>query len=231
MSVFAIGDPHLSFGTDKPMNIFRGWDNYVERLENNWRHLVTDSDTVVLAGDISWAMQLPEAHADFAFLNSLPGKKIILKGNHDYWWNTKTKMEAYFKENHFETLSILHNNAVKVEDICVCGTRGWFFDAEKDADRKVVLREAARLRASLRDAEQYGGERVVFLHYPPISKNQKCDEIYNVLVEENVKRCFYGHLHGGAAYNAFTEECDGISFSLISADYLKFCPKYIDLTK
>ena len=104
MSIFAIGDTHLSFGTNKPMNIFKGWDNYVERLTQNWHALVTEKDTVVIAGDISWAMSLEEAKADFQFLQNLPGQKIILKGNHDYWWNTRRKMDAFLDENGLDTL-------------------------------------------------------------------------------------------------------------------------------
>jgi predicted phosphohydrolase len=224
MSVFAIGDPHLSFGTDKPMNVFKGWDNYVERLKTNWENLIDGDDTVVIMGDVSWGMSLDEAVDDFRFINELPGKKIILKGNHDYWWNTLTKMNAFLKENSFDTISFLYNNAYLVEGISICGTRGWFFDAETEDSEKIIAREAGRLRTSVKAGKQLGGEPVVFLHYPPITKTDICQPIVDVLREEGIKRCYYAHLHSASAYNSFNGEQDGIKFELLSADYLKFYP-------
>ena len=228
MALFAIADLHLSLGEDKPMDVFAGWNDYTSRLENNWRKLVTDNDTVVVSGDISWAMKLEETLTDFTFIENLPGKKIFNKGNHDYWWNTKKKMDEFFSKNKFETLSVLHNNAYRVGDISICGTRGWFFDAESDLDKKVVKREAERLRRSIECGEKLGGEPVVFLHYPPINNLQICDTIYDVLVEKNIKRCYYAHLHSASVHNSFNGEKDGIHFQLLSADYLKFCPKLIE---
>ena len=231
MSIFAIGDTHLSFGTNKPMNIFKGWDNYVERLTQNWHALVTEKDTVVIAGDISWAMSLEEAKADFQFLQNLPGQKIILKGNHDYWWNTRRKMDAFLDENGLDTLKILHNNAYRVGDFAVCGTRGWFFDAQEAEAEKVLLREAQRLRTSNSEARKLGGEPIVFLHYPPLTSTQECTPILQVLQDENIHRCYYAHLHGGSAFSAFQGEKYGTKFALLSCDYLKFCPKLIELIK
>ncbi|MBQ7548382.1 MAG: metallophosphoesterase [Clostridia bacterium] len=227
MSLFAIGDTHLSFSSDKPMGIFPGWEDYEERLEKNWNRVVGNDDTVVIAGDISWALKLEDTLEDFRFIDSLNGKKIIMKGNHDYWWSTKTKAEKFFAENGIESISILFNNAFRVGDVSVCGTRGWFFDCEKSEDRRVLLREAGRLRASVDRAKELGGEPVVFLHYPPVSLTQTCDEIYDILVEEKISRCYYGHLHGDAVNWAYNGERDGVRFSLISADYLGFCPKLI----
>lgn len=225
MALFAIADLHLSLGSDKPMDIFRGWSDYQARLEHHWRDTVSPEDTVVIPGDVSWAMSLEEATADFAFLQSLPGKKLILKGNHDYWWNTRRKMDAYFAEHGFDTLRIVHNDAVAVEDtVAVCGTRGWFFDAEEDADRKVLLREVGRLNMSIDAAEATGLEPLVFMHYPPISRDAVCDELYEALRARGVKRCFYGHLHGPAIPRAFNGERDGIAFRLISGDALGFQP-------
>lgn len=228
MSLFAIADTHLSFGVDKPMNVFRGWDNYVERLEKNWRAVVGDDDTVVIAGDISWAMKIEDAKEDFAFLSRLPGRKIIMKGNHDYWWQTKKKLDEFLKENNFDTVDIMFNNAYKVGDFAVCGSRGWFFDDEKEADKKVLLREAGRLRMSIEEGKKLSDKLIVFLHYPPVTLSKSCDEIINVLKEEKIERCFYGHLHAGSAYSAFTDKLDGIDFKLISADFLQFCPKLIE---
>lgn len=231
MSLFALGDTHLSLRTNKPMDIFNGWNDYVERLEKNWRAIVKDDDTVVIAGDISWEMNLENTKEDFAFLNSLPGRKLFLKGNHDYWWETKTKMEKFFKENSFDTIEILFNNAFRVGDFTVCGTRGWFFDDESPEQEKLISREVGRLNKSIDEAEKLGGEPIVFLHYPPITRNAKCEEIYKTLVDRGIKRCYYAHLHGEAHRYAFQGEIDGISFSLISCDYLKFCPKLIEKIK
>ncbi len=223
MALFAIADPHLSFSVDKPMDVFSGWDDYVSRFEQNWRALVSDDDTVVIAGDVSWGMSLEEATADFAFLDRLPGKKLIFKGNHDYWWTTRRKMDAFFEENGFSTLRIVHNDAVTVEGFAVCGSRGWFFDAG-DADKKVILREAGRLRTSIEAAKQTGLEPVVFLHYPPVFGTDTCDEIWQVLKEEGVSRVYYGHVHGAGIRHAVTGEVEGIHLTLISCDSLKFTP-------
>jgi predicted phosphohydrolase len=228
MSLFAIGDPHLSFYCDKPMDIFRGWDDYVARLEKNWNSVVTENDTVVVPGDISWAMGLTNAKKDFEFLNNLNGTKIILKGNHDYWWNTMNKMNSFLSENEFESIKILHNNSYKIGDFAIAGTRGWFYDDTCEADKKVILREAGRLQTSINEAKKLGGEVIVFLHYPPISATQKCDEILNVILENDIKRCFFGHLHGFVPPENTFIEYEGVKFTLVSADKLNFCPKIIE---
>lgn len=228
MSLFAIGDPHLSFSCDKPMDIFRGWDDYVARLEKNWNSVVTENDTVVVPGDISWAMGLTNAKKDFEFLNNLNGTKIILKGNHDYWWNTMNKMNSFLSENEFESIKILHNNSYKIGDFAIAGTRGWFYDDTCEADKKVILREAGRLQTSINEAKKLGGEVIVFLHYPPISATQKCDEILNVILGNDIKRCFFGHLHGFVPPENTFIEYEGVKFTLVSADKLNFCPKIIE---
>ena len=231
MALFAIADTHLSLSTNKSMNVFSGWDDYVERLEQNWRALITDEDTVVIAGDISWGMNLEQAKRDFAFLNSLPGHKLIFKGNHDYWWTTRRKMDRFFEENGFDTLRIVHNDAVIVDDYAVCGSRGWFFDAEEDADKLVLLREAGRLRTSIHAAKGLGATPVVFLHYPPRYADQVCDEILSVLKEEGIEHCYYGHVHSNGIRLAVQGEVDGIRYRLISADALRFCPIPVKLEK
>ena len=228
MSVFVIADLHLSLGTDKPMDIFRGWDGYEKRLEENWRKLITHNDTVVIPGDISWAMKLSDTFEDFRFINGLPGRKLFLKGNHDYWWDTRRKMEMYLKENGFDTIEIVFNSAYAADGYAVCGTRGWFYDAETDSDKKVLNREVGRLRTSLDEALKTGLEPVVFLHYPPVFGNQRCDDILSVLKEYGIKKCYYGHLHGtNAARKAVTGDFEGIKFRLISSDYLKFMPELV----
>ena len=228
MSVYAIGDTHLSFSVDKPMDIFKGWDDYAQRIENNWQHLITNDDTVIINGDISWAMGLEQAEKDLAFLNKQNGRKIISKGNHDYWWNTITKMETFCKEKGFDSIHFLHNNAYKVGEIAIAGTRGWFFDAESENVDKVMARECARLKRSIEEAQKLGGEVVVFLHYPPVSNSKVCEPIMNVLKEYKIARCYYGHLHGGAINGAINDVYDGIKFQLVSADYLGFCPLFIN---
>ncbi len=207
------------------MNVFPGWDDYVERLTKNWNAIVSPDDTVVIAGDISWAMKLEEAEQDFAYLHSLPGKKLLLKGNHDYWWSTRRKIETFFAERGFTSLSLVHNSAVAVEGIAVCGTRGWIYNAETPEDQKIVNREVGRLTASLNEAEAFGLRPVVFLHYPPIYDDQRCDEILEVLEERKIADCYFGHIHGiQAAKRAAIGEYKGIKMHLISCDYVKFAP-------
>jgi len=227
MSIFALADPHLSFGVSKPMDIFAGWAGHIPRLEQNWRRLVRAEDTVVLPGDVSWGMSLEEALPDFQFLHDLPGRKIILKGNHDYWWNTRKKLEALWAANGLDSLELLHNNAILSEDVALCGSRGWFFDCEAAEERRVLLREAGRLRTSIQAGKRLSDTLCVFLHYPPIANDRVCEEIMQVLAEEQVPRCYYGHLHGASIPWAFRGETEGIHFDLVSADSLGFCPKLI----
>ena len=226
--IYTIADLHLSFGTDKPMDIFSGWTNYTERIRNNWQRLVEPDDTVVIAGDISWAMKLNEINKDFEYIQGLNGKKIILKGNHDYWWTTKSKMDKYISDSGFDSVSILHNNYYVVEDTAICGTRGWFYDAEKDEDMLILKREVGRLKMSIEPALKAGYQPIVFLHYPPIYNGMECTEIMNVLREYEIRKCFYGHVHGGnASKKAFIGEKYGIKFQLIACDYINFTPMSI----
>ena len=229
MSLFAIADLHLSLGTDKPMDVFEGWHDYVPRIEENWRSCVAPDDTVVIAGDISWAMKLEEAVADFRFINSLPGRKLILKGNHDYWWSTRKKIEAFLEENRFSSIGIVHNSAVEAGNFAVCGTRGWLYDAESAEDRKIVSREVGRLNASLDAAEKGEKKPIVFLHYPPVYGGMECREIMDVLVNRRVADCYYGHIHGSAAAKRSpTGEYRGVQMHLISCDYLGFRPLLVN---
>lgn len=224
MSLFTIADLHLSLSTDKSMEIFKGWENYTEKIEKNWNDAVSVSDTVVIPGDISWAMKLEQAEADLRFIHNLPGKKLIFKGNHDLWWQTMSKLNAFLSDKGFDSIEFLHNSAKRVGDIAVCGTRGWFYDGE--ASKKVILREAGRLEASIKSATALGGEPVVFLHYPPIAGDLVVDEIMQVLLDYKIKRCYYGHIHGVSfkSRRAFEGDYKGIDFKLISADYIKFMP-------
>lgn len=232
MSLFVLGDTHLSLSVDKPMDIFKGWTDYLERLKNNWNSIVDEGDSVVIPGDISWAMNFEEAKKDFRFLNDeLNGTKYILKGNHDYWWNTMRKMNAFLEENGFDKIKIIHNNAYQVEGFVLAGTRGWFYDDTAGDIDKIILRESMRLKASLAEAQKLEGEIIAFLHYPPINENQQCKEILEVLYSFPVKQCFFGHLHGFVASGCASIEANGVKFNLVSADYLRFTPKLITKTQ
>lgn len=222
MSLYVIADTHLSLGTNKPMDEFDGWFNYVERLKNNWNRLVTDNDVVVIAGDISWAVNFEELLPDFQFIENLNGKKIIVKGNHDFWWNTMSKMNKFLEENNFKTIRFLYNNSIEYEGVSICGSRGWIFESEDDFDEKILRRESLRIRRSLDEATTEN--KILFLHYPPVMTNAQCREVIDIMHEFNVKRCYYGHLHGDAINYSREGEIEGINFKLISADRLNFTP-------
>ena len=224
MALYAIADLHLSLGEEKPMDIFRGWTNYIDRLTRNWTALVQPADTVVVAGDVSWAMSLDGARTDFAFLDRLPGHKLLLKGNHDYWWNTRRKMDAFLAEQGFDSIRILHNSAERYGQWALCGSRGWFFDAEADADKKVLLREVGRLQASIDAGRALGGEPLAFLHYPPVTAAARCDEMMDALHRNGITRCWYGHLHGPSIRRAVQGVVEGIEFRLVSCDAADFTP-------
>ncbi len=222
MSLYTISDLHLSFGSDKPMDIFRGWENYVDKITANWNRVVGPDDTVVLPGDFSWALKLQDTLKDFQYLEKLNGTKIICKGNHDLWWSTRKKIEEFFDANNIETVKLLFNNAYLIDDVAVCGTRGWFYDA-KDADKKVILREAGRLEASIKEALKLGGEPVVFLHYPPVYSDMVCEEIFEIIKKYNIEKVYHGHIHG-AGFNKSVAEFDGVSLKLVSCDCIDFTP-------
>lgn len=238
MALYVIGDTHLSLSSGKPMDIFGSrWNGYVDKLSEGWRSRVRDEDTVVVAGDISWGMTPDGAKADFDFLEALPGQKIILKGNHDFWWQTMAKLDTFVEENGYRTIRFLHNNAYEVGDFIVCGSRGWYTD-DKNTPKgspdpaKIVAREVQRLAlsfscgAQLRAAANERGEKkelLAFLHYPPIYKGYLCDEIILELYKWGVERCFFGHIHGNYDTAAVMRYAD-IDFYLISADFLNFEP-------
>ena len=227
MALYAIGDTHLSLGSDKPMDVFGGgWEGYVDKLREGFAPVNAD-DTVVLCGDLSWGMSLEEARDDFAFLNSeLPGEKWLLKGNHDYWWNTAAKMNAFFQANGFERLHILHNNCAYYAEIALCGTRGWFFEENGGPQtEKVFKRELIRLEASLKVAGER--EKLRFLHYPPLYRGYRCQEIIDLLERYEVSACYYGHLHGPSHRLAIEGVRGGVDYHLVSADFVGFRPKKI----
>ena len=224
MALYAIGDLHLSLGAEKPMDVFGGkWLGYMDKLREGMS-VIGPEDTTVLLGDLSWALNLEGAVKDFAWINAIPGRKIILKGNHDYWWSTAAKFNKFCEANGFENIYLLNNNCFEYEDWAICGTRGWFFEEERSGahDEKVFKRELCRLEASLKAAGEK--RKMVFLHYPPRYKGYECKEILDLLEKYEVRRCFYGHLHGGSHKLAMEGTWDSVEFRLLAADYLNFKP-------
>ncbi len=226
MALYAIGDLHLSFSVDKPMEVFGDrWKGHIDRLRASLSELHED-DVLVLAGDTSWGIDLDEALDDFAFVDAFPGKKILLKGNHDYWWGTAGKMKRFFAEHDILTLDILHNNCFTYGDYAICGTRGWFYEEDHGGhNEKMLLREAQRLTASFEAGK--GKKLLCFLHYPPIYMNYRCPEILEVIDKYAPEFCYYGHLHGPSLSYAFEGKRENTTYSLISADALQFVPKKI----
>ena len=235
MSIFVIGDLHLSFKNPKPMDIFGdNWAGHEEKIRNNWIENVKEDDLVILPGDFSWETYLEDTKFDFEYLNSLPGKKLLLKGNHDYWWTTVTAMRNFLKENNFTNIDFLYNNSYEFENKIICGTRGWSI-ADEEMDKKFINRELIRLELSLKDGlQRYGNNKenlgdkeiIVFMHYPPITKakviSQQEAEFVELMKKYNVKRCYYGHLHGASIADAIEGNVEGIEFKLVSADGLDF---------
>lgn len=227
MALYAIGDLHLCLGAPKPMDVFGGaWVGYLEKLRQGMSVIGAD-DTTVLLGDLSWALDLESAKADFAWINAIPGRKIILKGNHDYWWSTAAKFQKFCQENGFTDLHILNNNCFDYEGYAICGTRGWYYEEKRGTphDEKVFKRELIRLEASLKAAGE--APKLVFLHYPPRNKGYECTEILELLQRYEVRRCFYGHLHGPSQRLAQEGLWDGIEYGLLAADFINFTPQKI----
>ena len=227
MALYAIGDLHLSLSAQKPMDIFGGaWIGYMEKLKAGFS-VINPEDTTVLMGDLSWALDLDGAREDFAWINDIPGRKIIVKGNHDYWWSTVAKFKSFCKTNGFSQMEILNNNHFEYAGVAICGSRGWFFEEARsnDHDEKVFKRELIRLEASLKSAGDI--PKLVFLHYPPRYKGYTCDEMLEILHRYDVRQCFYGHLHGASHGLALEGQWDGIEYKLLSADRLNFQPHRI----
>lgn len=225
MSLYAIGDLHLSLTANKPMDVFGPrWENHVEKIRDGFSAL-TDDDICVICGDISWGMSLEESLEDFRFIDTLPGRKILLKGNHDFWWTSVTKMTSFFEKNGLTTMSFLHNNAYPYgENAAICGTRGWFYEESRGAehDKKLIDREVLRLETSLRAAGER--EKYVFLHYPPRYGAYACQEILELLHEYNVRVCCSGHLHAESLRLAFNGWYGHTHHICVSGDGIMFKP-------
>ena len=225
MALYAMGDLHLSLGADKPMDVFGGaWKGYMDKLQEGLS-IIGPEDTTVLLGDLSWGLDMEQSANDFAFINAIPGRKIILKGNHDYWWTTATKFYKFCEAKGFSNMFILNNNCYEYEDVAICGTRGWFF--EEDAavgshNDKVFKRELIRLETSLKAAGEK--EKLCFLHYPPRYRGYECPEILSLLQRYGVSACYYGHLHGDSHKLAIEGMHDGVEFRLCAADFVNFYP-------
>ena len=226
MSIYAISDLHLSFDENKPMDIFgEHWENHQEKIKENWIKLVKENDLVLLPGDFCWSMYLKDTYKAVEYLEELPGKKLLLKGNHDYWWSTITSMRNYLKENNFNTIDFIYNNSYEFENFIICGTRGWIITENDNENKKILNREIERLKLSLKNAkENFDVENkkiLVCMHYPPIKENL-ISEFVNVMKENNVEMCIYGHLHGNAHKEIKEGKIEGIEFKMVSCDYTKF---------
>jgi len=226
MSLYVLSDLHLSFGVDKPMDIFRGWENYTEKITANWKRMITDEDTVVLAGDTSWALKLEETEKDFKFLQALPGKKLLLKGNHDFWWSTASKIKNFFEIKKFDSLDLLFNNSFISGKYAICGSRGWLYDGSGEEDEKIIRRECGRLELSLKSVTETDKEKIVFMHYPPVYRDYVCRPIIDVLKQYGIKKIYYGHIHG-TGKNYTVNHFEGIEMRLISCDCVDFTPIFI----
>lgn len=232
MSIYVIGDLHLSFSQDKPMNIFGdNWENHTEKVKKDWLEKVSEKDTVLLLGDFSWSMKLSDTLKDFEYINSMPGRKILLKGNHDYWWTTVTNMKKFLQENNIENIDFLYNNSFEIENKIICGTRGWTPNnlEETENSQKMIARECNRLKISIEDGiNKFGQDKefIACLHYPPIMQaNILKDELspfMEILKQYNIKKCYYGHLHGSSINEAVEGIINGIELKLISADGVDF---------
>ena len=221
MAIYTIADLHLSFAEPKPMSIFGdNWEGHSEKTRKNWIEKVKPEDTVVLPGDFSWSMYLEDTYQDFSYLTSLPGKKILLKGNHDYWWTTLKSMRDYLKEHQLENIDFLYNNSYLIGDYIIAGTRGWTH-SENTEDEKIRNREKIRLELSIQDGIKKFGDKkeiIVCTHYPPFGENN----LIEIIKKYKIKKCYYGHLHGDAHKEAVQGKVDGIEFRLISSDYTEF---------
>lgn len=224
MSIYAISDLHLSFNTNKPMDIF-GWNNYEEKISQDWRKNVKEEDLVLLTGDFSWEMKLENTYKDFQFINNLPGKKLLLKGNHDLWWTTLKRMREFLKEKEFNNIDFIYNNSYEFENYIIAGTRGWNLVSENIDDKKIKDRELLRLENSIIDGiRKYGEDKpiIVCMHYPPLLKELKNSEFTKILEKYNVKYCLYGHLHGKSHMNVFDGNYNNVAYKMVSCDYTGF---------
>ncbi|MBP5173921.1 MAG: metallophosphoesterase [Clostridia bacterium] len=234
MAIYAIADLHLPgpFGAQKSMEVFESrWTGYLEKLERRWRAVVTSGDSVIIPGDISWAMRPDDAVRDLAFIDSLPGIKYLGKGNHDYWWCTLSKLKRLCSEKGFESLRFLYNNSYVIENTAVIGTRGWFPDESVQSSsvgadwEKIANREKIRLELSIKSLPLLpdGTPKLLFTHFPPVWRGYTCRGIMDTILSAGIRQVYYGHIHG--VYSSEGDfEAEGVKFRMISADRLDFTP-------
>lgn len=228
MRLFAIGDLHLAHTVSKPMEVFGDmWDQHTEKLKDYWEQTVTDEDVVILCGDLSWAMRLEQAEADLKFIDALPGKKICIKGNHDYWWHKVTKLNTLYEHIHF-----LQNTSYTIGNVTICGTRAWLCPQDEsftEEDRKIYIRENERLKLSLKGAKSHENQHVIVaLHYPPTNGKKEHSLFTETLEAQGVEHVVYGHLHDELSWQACLQgERNGVNYHLVAADYLGFKPLYL----
>lgn len=223
MKIFAISDLHLSGNNNKPMDIFgKNWINHWEKIKIHWSEKVAEEDAVLIPGDISWALTLDEAMVDILDISSMPGKKILTRGNHDYWWASPSKMRKVFPES----IGIIQNDFIDIGDFLICGTRGWILPGDERfsmEDRKIHSRELIRLDLSLSKASAASLKPIiVMLHYPPFDENGQPSDYVGLMEKYNVKTCIYGHLHGEGLKNVTEGVFCGIDFYMVSCDYTDF---------
>lgn len=224
MNIYSISDLHLDINNTKPMDIFGPvWNNYLDKIVDSWNSQVKDDDVVIMAGDYSWAMKLEEVEKDFEFLRSLNGIKIIIRGNHDYWWNSVSKVRAKLPENTYA----LQNDAIKIGEYIFCGNRGWLIPEGKqntEENQKIYAREVIRLEMSLKAAKklQTNNEKIVFItHYPPFNNKIETSEYTRMLEEYGVSIVVFGHLHGYVNPKMIYNEINGVKYFLTSCDAVK----------
>lgn len=231
MAIYAISDLHLSHGTNKPMDVFgANWAGYVLKIKDNWESMITEFDTVLIPGDISWAMQMCDAYEDFMFIEKLPGTKIILKGNHDYWWDTASKINRFFSLHDISSIKLLHNNSYDIDGVSVFGTRGWLLPGSGDFgihDRKIYEREKERFKLSFGSCSQKNERRIVMTHYPPFARNGEATEITDMIAATGAGFCVFGHVHSDVEADLYDRVIDGVRYMLVSCDHLGFIPASI----
>ncbi len=237
MAIFALADLHLSLSCpEKSMEVFgSSWGDYIDRVRENWVSLVTDSDTVLIPGDISWATYIDKAEEDFRFLSGLPGRKLLCRGNHDFWWTTIKKMEEFFASQGFNNIELVRTNVIEVEGCLISGTRGWMIESKESIDgsdnRKIYERERLRISMcvdELKKADpEHAKKHILMIHYPPITSNKSFTEYADLIAGGGVDICVYGHLHGTAHRKAFEGDYNGTRYVCASADYVGFRPEKI----
>lgn len=224
MALYAISDLHLDFVGNKPMDIFgEKWSDHSSKIKENWIKKIKEEDTVLIAGDISWSMKMEDGIKDLEWVDRLPGKKIMIKGNHDYWWGSISKLNQLFSGMNF-----IQNNFFTYQDYAICGTRGWNYpggEAFSEKDEKIYVRELIRLKLSVESAVKAGYKKfIIMLHYPPVADQEGISGFTEIIDEIGAEIVIYGHLHGPSVVNAFEGYRNGVKYIFTSSDFINFNP-------